>query len=73
MQLLVFIYMSSVCSLDPSPFVHREVHDMLHTGKKKEEPGIHCLRIFIEFHETVNYTGRTFQDIFNMINGRGGL
>ena len=49
-------------SLVPSPsfFARREARGALRAGKKKEGPGIHCLRmcrIFMEFHETVNYTG----------------
>ena len=43
-------------------------------AKKKEGPGIHCLRmcwIFMEFHDSKLH--RTFQDIFVMINGRGKL
>ena len=43
-------------SLVPSPSF------FAHTGKKKEGPGIHCLRmcwIFMEFHETVNYAAHS--------------
>ena len=51
-------------SLVPSPsfFVRREARSALRAGKKKEGPGIHCLRmcwIFMEFHEKVNYTGHS--------------
>ena len=43
----VDVYIINVCSLVPSPsfFARREARGALCAGKKKEGPGIHCLRM----------------------------
>ena len=51
-------------SLVPSPFFFRVQGGAQRAsrGEEKEGSGIHCLRmcrIFMEFHETVNYTGHS--------------